>query len=311
MHAIRRQHGCRDEKSSAGRRCSTTVAVSAQGTKRATLPHMAEELVGSPIAHELRPWVAKTVRLGYVAKGVIYLLIGTLAFRLGAGLDGGRLLNPDGALRIVMRQPLGMVLIGVIAVGILTYCAWQFIEGLWDTRRKGRDFKALCSRALTIIKGAAYGTVGWQALRFLLGSRGASNKPDDVAADVIRLPLGDVFLLLVGAGVAIYGLFEIWDACRADLGEDIDSHRMQREAGRWAVLVGLFGNGARGVILATMGGALALGALQHEPSKAGGVADALSMLIGGPFGVYFVAVVGAGLACFGVFELLHARYARL
>jgi hypothetical protein len=111
--------------------------------------------------------------------------------------------------------------------------------------------------------------------------------------------------------VAIYGLFEIWDACRADLGHDIDTHRMRREAGLWAVVVGLFGNGARGVILTTMGGALAIAALEHEPSRAGGVADALRMLIGGPFGIYFVAAVGAGLACFGVYELLHARYARL
>jgi hypothetical protein len=48
---------------------------------------ISDELAGSPIAYGLRPWVARTVRIGYAAKGVIYLLIETLAFRLAAGLD--------------------------------------------------------------------------------------------------------------------------------------------------------------------------------------------------------------------------------
>src|SRR5215213_1493849 len=71
---------------------------------------MSNELAGSPIAHELRPWVARAVRIGYAAKGLIYLLIGTLAFRLAAGLDGGRIVDATGAMRLIVRQPFGMVL---------------------------------------------------------------------------------------------------------------------------------------------------------------------------------------------------------
>src|SRR5919107_345138 len=120
---------------------------------------MSNELAGSPIAHELRPWVARTVRIGYAAKGVIYLLIGTLAFRLAAGLDGGRIVDSTGALRMIVRQPFGTVLLGIVAIGLLAYSSWQLIEGIWDTRGKGGGWRGWSKRALTIIKGAVYAAV--------------------------------------------------------------------------------------------------------------------------------------------------------
>ena len=271
---------------------------------------MSDDLAGSPIAYELRPWVARTVRIGYAAKGVIYLLIGTLAFRLAAGLDGGRLLDATGALRIILRQRFGVILLGILAIGILAYAAWQFIEGVWDTRRKGGGVRGWANRALTIIKGAAYGTIGWQAARMLVGIRGSEN-PDAVAANVISIPLGGVFLLLVGVGVAVYGLFEIKDAWQSRFGDDLDSYRLRREAGRWVIYLGRFGNGARGVILTTMGLALVSAAVRRDPSEAGHTGDAFRTLFSQPFGWALAAAIAAGLACFGVFQLLHARYAKL
>ena len=269
---------------------------------------MAEQLSGAPIAPALRPWVARMVRLGYVAKGIIYLLIGTLAFRLGAGLDGGRLLDPAGALTILFRQPFGQLLLLVIGVGILTYSAWQFVEAIWDTRRKGGGW-GWWGRSLTIIKGAAYGSVGVQAIRMLLGVRGSQGS--ELAEDVISVPLGGVFLALVGVGVAIYGLFEIKDALQARFGEDLDTARLQREAGTWATTIGSIGNGARGIILVIMGSAFVGAGLDRDPQKVGGISDALRMLFGQPYGIVLVGLVGGGLALFGVFQLLHARYARL
>jgi uncharacterized membrane protein YidH (DUF202 family) len=247
------------------------------------------------------------VRVGYAAKGGIYLLIGMLGFLLAAGLEGGRLADPADALRILFRQPFGEVLLVVVAVGILAYSLWQFIEAIWDTRRKGSGW-GWWDRALTMIKGGAYATVGWQAARMVLGVR---RSQDDLAADVISLPLGGVFFALVGAGVAVYGVFEVKDAIKARFGEDLDAHRLRQEAGRWATVIGRIGNGARGVILILMGAAFVAAGLQRNPDKAGGIPDALATLLSQPYGVALAAGVAAGLACFGVFQLLHARYARL
>jgi hypothetical protein len=247
------------------------------------------------------------VRLGYVAKGIIYVLIGTLAFRLAAGLSGGRLLDPDGALGILFRQRFGQVLLAVITIGILAYSTWQFVEAIWDTRRKGGGW-GWWHRTLTMIKGAAYGSVGWQAARMVLGLRRSQG---DLAADVMRVPLGGIFLGLVGIGVAVYGGFEVKDAVQSRFGEDLDAHRLRREAGNWAAWIGRVGNGARGVILMIIGGALISAGLQHNPDKAGGISAALATLFVQPYGLGLLAAVAAGLTCYGLFQLLHARYARL
>jgi hypothetical protein len=272
---------------------------------------MSHELAGSPVAPELRPWVARAVRVGYIAKGLIYLLIGALALRLAAGVKGGRLTDPGGALLILMRQPFGQIVVAILGIAILVYSGWQFVAAIWDTRRKGRGWKGWMGRALTMIKGAAYGTVGWQALRLVVGMRATSTSPSVVAADVMTVPLGNIFLFLVGTGVAVYGFFELRDAVFSRFGDDFDEYRFRRETGSWAVAIGSFGNAARAVLLITIGAALITSAVQREPHEAGGVAHAMATLFSQPYGILVAGAVAAGLTCYGLFQLMHARYARL
>ena len=272
---------------------------------------MSALLVTSAVPNGLKPWVVPMVKVGYAAKGLIYLLIGTLAFRLAAGLDGGRLTDASGTLRIVLRQPFGLVLLGVIGAGILTYAAWQIVEAIWDTRRKGGGVRGWIQRSLTIIKGVAYGTIGWEALRIVLGIRGRSRDAREMAANVMAFPLGDWFLVLVGLGVAIYGGREIWNAWQCRFGDDLDHRRLCREAGNWAVVIGRFGNGARGVLLIVIGFALTRSGLDRRPAEAGGIDESLWTLLSQPFGPWLLAAVAAGLTCFGIFQFLHARYAKI
>ena len=78
---------------------------------------------------ELRPWVRRAVRVGYAAKGIIYLLIGTLAIRLAMGL-GGELTDSSGALRTIVQQPFGTTLLAIVGIGILAYAGWEITEGI-------------------------------------------------------------------------------------------------------------------------------------------------------------------------------------
>lgn len=273
---------------------------------------MATAIAPAPLARELRPWVAPIVRLGYAAKGIIYLLIGVLAVRLAFGFDGGRVTDATGALRVLMNQPFGFFLIAAIAVGILAYAAWQVLEGLVDTRGKGGGARGWTDRSLTIIKGVVYGAVGWEAMRMVLGLRSSSQDADDYARDVMRVPLiGSWFFALVGLGVGVYGLIQIWKAFRAEFDEDVDAERMRRETGGWALMMGRIGTAARGVILMVMGTLLARAGFQHSPSEAGGLDDSLWTLMNQPYGMWLLGAAAAGLVCFGIFQLLHWRYARI
>jgi hypothetical protein len=271
---------------------------------------MATLTAGVPTTHELRPLVHRFVRIGYVAKGVIYLLIGTLALRLALG-DGGRLTDSSGALNTIVRQPFGMALLALLAAGILAYAGWAIAQAILDTKRKGTRASGLMDRGLSIIKGLVYGAVGVEAMRMVIGARGASQNADDYARTAMQFPLGGVLLILVGVGVTIYGITQISMAWKSRFDDDLDQRQLRREGGTWVVNIGRAGIGARGVILVLVGIALARAGFVERASEAGGITEAMWTLFAQPYGQLLLAAVAAGLMCFGLFQILHARYARL
>jgi hypothetical protein len=259
---------------------------------------------------DFRPWVGRIVRLGYFAKGLIYSLIGLLAFRVAFHLRGGRLVDPSGALLTLLRQPFGQILLTVIGVGILGYAAYYVFEAVTDTRRKGVGIRGCTDRSLTIIKAVAYGTFGWQALRLVFAGRRPSTTPEVAARAIMRFPFGDWFLILVGLGVAVYGLSQLkmtWDG-RFD--DDIDVPRARREV-PWLLPFARFGIGARSIIIVLMGVTLFMAGMEHRPSAADGYRESLITILSQPFGPWLLGAVGAGLVCFGVFQFFHVRYARI
>ena len=271
---------------------------------------MATLTAHAPTTSEIKPWVRRIVRIGYAAKGVIYLLIGTLALRLALG-DGGRLTDSSGALRTIVEQPFGLALVAIIAVGILAYAGWEITEAIADAKRKGTNTAGLMDRGLSIIKGVVYGAVGLEALRLVLGARSGSRNADDYARTAMQFPLGGILLAFVGIGVALYGLKQLAMAWKSEFDDDLNEQHLRREGGTWAVNIGRAGIGARGVILVVVGAAVARAGFVERPSEASGMTEAMWTLFAQPYGRWLLAAVAAGLICFGIFQVLHARYARL
>ena len=256
----------------------------------------------------VRPWVARVVRLGYFAKGVIYSLMGVLAIRVAFGLQGGRLTDPTGVLRTLLSQPLGLIMLALIGIGIVGYAAYYVFEAVADTRHRGGGVKGWTNRSVTIIKAVAYGAVGVQALNIVFFNRRPSGNPEQGARLVMHLPFGGVLLFLIGVGILIYGLSQLKMVVEGGADDDIDVARVKREA-PWILPFGRFGTAARSVILALIGGTLLWAGLRERPSDADGYGEALSMILS--YNVWLLAAMGAGLLCFGVYQLCHARYAKI
>ena len=208
------------------------------------------------INHAARPWVGRVVRLGYFAKGVIYSSIGVLALRVALGLRGGRLTDASGVLGTLLRQPFGLIMLAVIGFAIAGYAAYYIFEAVADLRGKGGGARGWLDRTLTIIKAVAYGTIGVEALKIVFFGRRSNGDAEDNAQLVMRFPLGEVLLVLVGIGIAIYGVTQLRMAWRGGVDEDLDVARVRREA-RWLLPFGRFGVMARSIILLLMGVTLA------------------------------------------------------
>ena len=256
----------------------------------------------------VRPWVGRLVRLGYLAKGLIYFLIGVLALSLALGMRGGRLTDPSGVLMTLLQQPFGRMLLLGIGIGIVAYAAYYLFEAIADLRRLGGGVRGWFHRSLTIIKAVAYGTIGIEALNIVLFNRPSSGDAEDNARLVMRFPLGEVLLVMVGLGIAVYGFTQLKAAWEGRADDDLDVARVRREAG-WILPLGRIGTTARGVILVGMGVTLLWSGLQERPADADGYSEVLATIAA--VNPWLLAAMGIGVICFGLFQLCHARYAKL
>jgi len=59
-----------------------------------------------------------------------------------------------------------------------------------------------------------------------------------------------------------------------------------------------------------IGVVVAWAALTNDARKTGGLDQSLERLVGAPLGVAAVAVIGAGIGCFGLYLLARARHLR-
>src|SRR6478735_3278161 len=66
-------------------------------------------------------------RVGFVARGLIYGIIGLFAFEVAVS-DTGKLTNQQGALKSVANQPFGEFLLLLLAIGLGGYAIWRLFR---------------------------------------------------------------------------------------------------------------------------------------------------------------------------------------
>lgn len=253
--------------------------------------------------------LAAFVRLGYLAKALVYILVGVLALKLAIGARGGRITDPGGSLYVVLGQPFGQTLLIVLAAGLLTYASWQIVRAIfgWDHQRHA----GWLDRALTIVRALVYVAIGVKGMKLGLGLRAGDSGPEPLVREALQWPLGEWVIAIAGIGVGWYGLVEIKDAIQARLEPDLDAATLRRRAGNWALHLARGGIGARGVLVLLLGIGLIRAALDRRTSEAAGLDRSLVVLNSLPQGTLLLGLAAAGVFAYGIYQLLHARYAEV
>ena len=249
-------------------------------------------------------------RVGFAAKALLYAIVGGLALQAALG-HGGKTTGTKGALREVIDKPFGRVLLFVMAIGLLGYAAWRVVEGVADPERKGGDVKGLALRGSFIVRGLAHAVFAYQALR-VASSKGSGGQDGAAAKEAtsraMELPQGEWIVMLLGATIAGFGLYQVYRGIQSKLGKQLDFGRLRSEAGEWAIVVSRFGIAARGVVFAMIGVLMFKAGLHANAAESGGVGEALAALGNGTNGWIILAVAAVGLVAYGAFEVVQARY---
>lgn len=257
------------------------------------------------------PWVERLARLGFAAKGIVYALVGLLAAQAAFG-SGGQKTDAQGALRTIVTQPFGQILLSLVAIGLLGYALWRFVEAAADPEHKGSDAKGILQRCSYVGNGLIYAGLALTAARIVLGSNGSSgNASRDWTARLLAQPFGQWLVGTVGALVIGLGVYQFYAAYKAKFRQKLKLDEMSNAEQAWTVRIGRLGLAARGVVFAVIGFFLIQAARQSNPNQARGLGGALESLEQQPYGSWLLGTVALGLIAYGTYYIIQARYRKI
>jgi hypothetical protein len=232
-------------------------------------------------------------RVGFAARGLLYLIVGYLALRMGRSEDA------SGALNWLQGRTGGLVL-GVLALGFLAYGLWRVLDAVFDTQRKGREMKGIAGRLGGGLSGLVHLGLAFTAVKLALGGTGDSGGAERGAAAAMDMPGGAAAFIAVAAVLAFMGAAQLVIAAR----RLFLKHLSGEARGRWwVVAAGCAGFAARGIIFLAAALLAFRAGREQDAAQAGTLGDALMSLDGS-----LRLVVAAGLALFGAYSLIEARY---
>ncbi len=237
-------------------------------------------------------------RLGFAARGLLYLIIAWLAIRTDRTED------LQGALKYV-SDGSGKWLLVAITLGFIAYGLWRLADAAFNIEAHDDDGMGKVKRIGAAGSGLIYLFLAWQAIRLITSVGSASGSgggggTQQGTQTALQLPFGG--LIVVIAAVILIGV-GIYQLIKAAKGTYLKHLEPQIASADWAKWAGRLGYAARGVIFLITGWFLLQAGLDQQASKAGGMEQALTWL-DSPTNI----LVAIGLAMFGIFSLVEARF---
>jgi succinate dehydrogenase/fumarate reductase cytochrome b subunit len=282
-----------------------------------TTANRAEEAVDSAVVASRRAarsrWLGTVGRIGLVAKGVSYALVGVLAIALATG-SGGRATGRQGALEVFADDAWGKAVLLCLALGLAAYAAWRLAQAIFDRAGEGTDPPGLAKRVGYLGRAALYFALAGVAVTLLDGTESETTETSEArqtTAEVFDWPAGRWLVAAVGAGFLAAAVFNAYRALTQKFEEkwyvdDLGKHGKRALAALSSV--GLF---ARFVVFGLVGIFLVRSAYEYDPQEAIGLDGALRKLADGAYGQALLGALAAGVLCYALFCFAEARYRRV
>jgi hypothetical protein len=261
---------------------------------------------------EAKPWVRRFARFGYIAKGLVYGMVGVLA-ALAAFGPSGDTTGTSGALQSLAALPFGEVALWFIGIGLIGYILWDFIKAIKDPENEGTDAKGLIKRTGYFISGLIYSNLAFGAFKLAsnTGSAGGENSEQTISAKLMEQPFGIWLVGIVGAIIIGYGVYELYKGAKEKFMTQFKMYEMNDKERKIARLSGKIGLISRGIVLCMVGFFFIRTAYTNNPNESKGLGGALTELANQPFGQFLLAIVAAGLILYGVYQIIKGRYQQM
>lgn len=261
-------------------------------------------------------WLRAVSRLGLVSRGTVYLLVGYLAFRLALAAHGraGQPASSAGAVQAAVAPAWGRIPLVLLIAGLGAYALTQLIEAVFRPSHATGTMGRWRQRAVSSWGCLLYLAFCLTTARLLAGTpprqtaRSEQRQDTDVTAVLLRSGWGRVLLILVGVLVLAAGVEAGRRSVRLDFRERFTSGHMPRALAMLTRALGGFGCIARAVVFVLVGAFVLKAAVLSSASQAKGLDAVFRSVASSDGGAWLLALLASGLACYGLYCLLEARY---
>lgn len=244
-------------------------------------------------------------RLGYAARGVVYLVLGWIA------LSSGKALSTSETVQAIDDFPGGGPLLAVLIFGLFGYGLYKLYTAALDLDDDGTDAKGLVKRIARGVGGLAYWVLAYLAGKQLFGAKdgaaeagqasGSGGAKQEAATDVAQATGGDTLLVVIGLVILAVAASQFYIAYKAKFMEEMPgAPSLVKPAGQ-------VGYAARAIIVAMVGYFAVKAGLDGERVRNFG--DALAVVRDDHQTIF--KLIAAGLVLFGLVSFVMARYRRI
>ncbi|GAA1459304.1 DUF1206 domain-containing protein [Williamsia maris] len=256
-------------------------------------------------------WFEFAARAGHAVSGILHILIAYVIVRIAVG-DGGNA-DQSGALSTVAGTTGGTVALWVGAGAFVAMALWRLAEaaiGVHATEPNGPDDEgasSLLDRGKALSLAVLYFAFAWTAVRFAIGDGTSSGRENaGLSARLMGSGLGKTVLMVVGIVILCVGAYHVYKGVSKNFMDDLtiaDNAAVQT--------TGLIGYVAKGLVLAGAGILVGVAVVNADPSKATGIDGAVKTLGTAPAGQILLFIAAIGVATYGIYAFVMARYARM
>lgn len=258
------------------------------------------------VIHNKEKWIERFARFGIIAKGIVYCLVGVLTVLAALGLRKSKGTKTE-ALSVIDAQPLGQVLLLIIAIGLAGYVTWRMFQAVYDIDNKGKDPQALLIRTGYAINALIYLALGIYAVQLVLAGQGSGEGDSRqlLVTKVLSYPAGEWIVGISALVIIISGARQIYKALS---GKFMDNIRVTRAAYHPIYKkAGVVGYISRGIVLIIIGYFLIRAALHSSMQEAPDTEGAFDFLQH-TLGTTLMVIVAGGLTAYGIFMFVKARH---
>jgi hypothetical protein len=249
-------------------------------------------------------------RLGFTARGVVYVLIGLLAIAIARGKAAPEA-DRTGALQAIADQSFGKLVLWLLVIGFAAMALWRFAQALYGVH--GRTTQRGADEAMAFGRGVLYAVFFFGTLKFVLDRQlpqSTNQQSHDFTVQAMTHSGGRLLVGVIGAVIVLAGLYLIKTGLTRSFFRDLNLTGAGRRTRKAVETLGVIGNVARGLVFGAIGVFLIDAAVKYDAGKAKGIDATLRSFAHTPLGPVLLVAVAVGFVLFGVYSLCEARWHR-